>query len=53
LNEQVEGGLDPRLTQRQAKERADMTVAKAHALYMRAVHEGRSPRKKSSQAIDY
>jgi hypothetical protein len=48
LNEQVEAGLDPRLTQRQAKERAEMTVAKAHALYMHAVREGSSSRRRNS-----
>lgn len=46
LNNQVENGLDPRATQRDAKALAEMTVAKAHALYMAAVREGRSCRRK-------
>jgi integrase len=53
LNDQVEAGIDPREAKRaeeqaeQArKERATMTVAKAHHRYMVAVHEGRSSRAK-------
>jgi integrase len=46
LNEEVEVGIDPRQTAREAEARASMTVAKAHGLYMRAVREGRSSRAK-------
>lgn len=46
LNELVEKGIDPRVAQRDAKALAEMTVAKAHGLYMVAVREGRSSRKK-------
>ncbi len=46
LNEQVEKGIDPRVAAREANERASMTVAKAHSLYMVAVREGRSSRAK-------
>jgi hypothetical protein len=46
LNEQVERGVDPRATLRRENERASMTVAKAHGLYMTAVREGRSSRAK-------
>jgi len=46
LNDKVEAGLDPRVTQREEKALAEMTVAKAHALYMLAVREGRTSRKK-------
>ncbi|WP_407668162.1 Arm DNA-binding domain-containing protein [Novosphingobium rosa] len=35
LNEKVEAGLDPRVTQREGKALAKMTVAKTHVLYMR------------------
>lgn len=34
LNEQVEKGLDPRTILRERKAREEMTVAKAHGLYM-------------------
>ena len=46
LNLQVEAGIDPRAVQRAEKARNEMTVAKAHGLYMVAVHEGRSSRAK-------
>lgn len=46
LNEQVEAGIDPRVTQREEKARAEMTVARAHELYMIAVREGRASRAK-------
>lgn len=46
LNEQVEAGLDPRVTQREEEARAVMTVDRAHQLYMVAVREGRSSRAK-------
>ncbi|WJT00811.1 tyrosine-type recombinase/integrase [Novosphingobium humi] len=46
LNLQVEAGIDPRAIQRAEKARNEMTVAKAHGLYMVAVHEGRSSRAK-------
>lgn len=46
LNDQVEAGIDPRVALRDERARASMTVAKAHALYMIAVHEGRSSRAK-------
>lgn len=48
LNDQVESGLDPRIIQKQEKARAEMTVARAHALYMIAVREGRSSRTKQA-----
>lgn len=44
LNDQVEAGIDPRASQREAEKRSGMTVAKAHAIYMIAVEEGRSSR---------
>lgn len=44
LNEQVEAGLDPREVRREEKARSEMTVAKAHELYMVTVHEGRASR---------
>lgn len=44
LNELVEAGLDPRDVRREEKARSEMTVAKAHELYMVAVHEGRASR---------
>src|SRR3546814_18479733 len=51
LNDQLEAGIDPREARRareaeeQARrERASMTVAKAHKRYMVAVREGRSSR---------
>jgi hypothetical protein len=46
LNEQVELGVDPRETLRIEAERASMTVARAHELYMAAVREGRASRAK-------
>jgi hypothetical protein len=46
LNEQVEAGLDPREVRREEKARSEMTVARAHELYMVAVHEGRASRAK-------
>jgi len=46
LNEQAEVGIDPRAARRAKEARESMTVAKAHALYMVAVHEGRSSRAK-------
>jgi hypothetical protein len=46
LNEKVEAGLDPREAIRAEKIRAEMTVERAHALYMVAVNEGRSSRAK-------
>lgn len=53
LNDQVEAGTDPREAMRAEKAdkearkaRANMTVAKAHKLYMVAVREGRSSRAK-------
>lgn len=42
LNFQVEAGIDPRVAEREAKAHVPMTVARAHALYMVAVHEGRA-----------
>lgn len=46
LNEQVEAGIDPRVAAQQANDRAKMTVAFAHGLYMTAVREGRASRAK-------
>ncbi|MCW1430919.1 tyrosine-type recombinase/integrase [Novosphingobium sp. JCM 18896] len=46
LNQQVEAGIDPREVTRNERRRAEMTVAKAHGLYMVAVREGRSSRAK-------
>jgi hypothetical protein len=46
LNTKVEAGIDPRAVQRAEKARSEMTVARAHGLYMIAVHEGRSSRAK-------
>ncbi|MCJ8156600.1 integrase arm-type DNA-binding domain-containing protein [Sphingomonas sp. LaA6.9] len=46
LNAQVEAGIDPREARRAKQAHAAMTVARAHVLYMRAVHEGRSSRAK-------
>lgn len=45
-NQKIEAGIDPRDAMRAAAERASMTVAKAHKLYMIAVREGRSSRAK-------
>ncbi|MGN6849919.1 MAG: tyrosine-type recombinase/integrase [Sphingomicrobium sp.] len=46
LNEQIEAGVDPRVARREEKIRAEMSVARAHGLYMIAVREGRSSRAK-------
>lgn len=46
LNELVEAGIDPRVAQREEKARAQMTVERAHSLYMIAVREGRASRAK-------
>ncbi|MBL0770005.1 integrase arm-type DNA-binding domain-containing protein [Sphingopyxis sp. DHUNG17] len=46
LNDLVEVGVDPREVQRAAEERASMTVAKAHGLYIEAAREGRASRAK-------
>jgi integrase len=46
LNENSEAGIDPREALREEKARAEMTVARAHDLYMVAVREGRSSRAK-------
>jgi integrase len=46
LNEKVELGIDPREALRVEQERATMTVARAHKLYMEAVREGRASRAK-------
>ncbi len=53
LNDQLEAGIDPReakrveeAEQRALKDRARMTIAKAHELYMIAVRDGRSSRAK-------
>lgn len=46
LNERVEAGVDPREEQRAANERAGMTVARAHAIYIQAAREGRASRAK-------
>jgi len=46
LNEKVEAGIDPREALREEKERASMTVARAHERYMVAVREGRASRAK-------
>jgi hypothetical protein len=46
LNEHVEAGRDPREVLRQEEDRATMTVARAHELYMTAVGEGRASRAK-------
>ena len=42
LNAQVEAGIDPRAAEREASLNVPMTVARAHSLYMVAVHEGRA-----------
>jgi len=42
----VEGGIDPREALRSKKRKAEMTVARAHQLYMVAVRKGRSLRAK-------
>ena len=46
LNAKVEAGIDPREEKRLADERAGMTVARAHALYIQAAREGRASRAK-------
>lgn len=46
LNEKVEAGIDPRVARREEKIRSEMTVARAHGLYMVAVREGRASRAK-------
>src|SRR5882757_2254409 len=46
LNEQIEAGIDPRVLEQKAIERAKMTVKVAHELYMEAVREGRASRAK-------
>jgi integrase len=46
LNERVEAGVDPREEQRAANERARMTVARAHVIYIQAAREGRASRAK-------
>ena len=46
LNAKVEAGIDPREEKRLADERASMTVARAHALYIAAAREGRASRAK-------
>ena len=46
LNDQVETGIDPRAVEKEARERAEMTVERAHHLYMIAVGEGRGSRAK-------
>ncbi|WP_206244826.1 Arm DNA-binding domain-containing protein [Novosphingobium terrae] len=48
LNDQVEAGIDPRVTLRKAKSHAQMTVAFAHGLYMEAVRDGRISRRQST-----
>lgn len=46
LNDQLEAGIDPRVIEMAASERAKMTVEYAHDLYMAAVREGRASRAK-------
>jgi integrase len=46
LNEILETGVDPREALRADKVRAEMTVTRAHELYMVAVRDGRSSRAK-------
>lgn len=46
LNERVEAGVDPREEKRLAEERATMTVARAHDLYIEAAREGWASRAK-------
>lgn len=46
LNEQVEAGIDPRAVARAEKARTEMTVSRAHELYMIAVRDGRASRAK-------
>jgi len=44
LNELIEAGIDPRQAEQQESDRASMTVARAHELYLAAVREGRASR---------
>ncbi|CAN5592530.1 site-specific integrase [soil metagenome] len=44
LNSMVEAGVNPRSVEQDANDRASMTVAVAHGLYMEAVREGRGSR---------
>lgn len=46
LNDMVEAGIDPREALRVEKGRAEITVARAHELYIAAVRQGRSSRAK-------
>lgn len=46
LNGRIEAGADRREEQRAANERAGMTVARAHAIYIQAAREGRASRAK-------
>ncbi len=46
LNSDVETGIDPREALREEAARAEMTVARAHGLYMAAAREGRASRAK-------
>ena len=46
LNEFVEAGIDPRVARREEKLRSQMTVVRAHGLYMVAVRDGRASRAK-------
>lgn len=46
LNRKVEVGVDPRAEERERDRRAEMTVKRAHDLYMQAVREGRASRAK-------
>lgn len=46
LNEFVEAGIDPRVARREEKLRSEMTVARAHELYVVAVRDGRASRAK-------
>jgi integrase len=46
LNEKTEAGIDPRVAHREEKTRAQMTVERAHSLYMIAVRDGRASRAK-------
>ena len=46
LNLQIDAGVDPRVALREEAAQTAMTVARAHALYMVAVREGRSSRAK-------
>lgn len=46
LNERIEVGVDPREEKRREDDRATMTVARAHGLYIEAAREGRASRAK-------